>query len=185
MSGWDEEVKKTLRSCGSEVFIGHYCVFTAPDLVQFKDRVRIDPFGLFTTELLAHSNVHICSHVVIGGGRSHRVELGEWSFIGYGSKLFCASEDYSGEYGPVNTWGRNRADEGGIVFERFSGVAADVIVFPAVTFPEGAVVAAKSLVHPKYPLQPWTVHKGVPALPWRLRNREKILEKAADPGFLR
>ena len=64
---------------------------------MLHDNVRIDPFTLITTSLEVGNYVQICSHVVLGGGSQHKITLGDWTFIGYGSKLFCASEDYSGE----------------------------------------------------------------------------------------
>lgn len=110
---WNEKIKKELAYCGENVYIGHNTIFTNPKKVILEDRVRIDPFCLITSELQVNSNTQICSHVVIGGGSQHKVILGNWCFIGYGSKLFCASEDYSGEYGAVNEfWGNNKIFRG-------------------------------------------------------------------------
>ena len=51
MAGWNEEIKKTLKYCGENVFIGHNTIFTSPEEVVLHDRVRIDPFCLITTNL--------------------------------------------------------------------------------------------------------------------------------------
>ena len=121
MVGWNEEIKKSLKYCGENVFIGQNVVFTNPSEVVLGNNVRIDPFTLVTTALEVGNYIQICSHVVLGGGNQHKITLGNWNFIGYGSKLFCASEDYSGEYGPVNEfWGRNKIYRGDIVFEDVS-----------------------------------------------------------------
>jgi len=144
--GWNEDIKKSLGSCGKNVFIGHNVMITQPENVHLGDNVRIDPFTLITSKLKTGNNVQICSHAVLGGG-SQTIILGNWSFIGYGSKLFTGSEDYSGEFGPVNDyWGNNKVFHGDIKFEDFAGIASDVIVFPNVVLPEGVCIGAKSLV---------------------------------------
>jgi len=183
---WNEKIKKKLGSCGEHVFIGENVIFTNPSGVIIEDRVRIDPFTLITTNLVVGSNSHICSHVVLGGGSAQKIVLAGWNFIGYGSKLFTASEDYSGEFGPVcEFWGNNKIYRGDIIFESYSGIASDVIVFPNVLLPEGCAIGAKSLIHTKAYLQSWTIFIGNPLKRWGSRDRDMIKKFAVDPGFLK
>ena len=184
MIGWNEEIKQHLGSCGENVFIGHNVVFTNPSEVHLGDNVRIDPFTLITTALEVGNNVQICSHAVLGGGRAHKVKLGNWSWIGYGSKLFCASEDYSGEFGPVNEfWGSNKIYRGDITFEDYAGIASDVMVFPKVTLPEGCAIGAKSLVYTKNDLQQWGVYLGHPLKLHKPRFKDNVIALSNDPNF--
>lgn len=184
--GWNEEIKKSLKYCGENVFIGHHTIFTNPSEVVLHDNVRIDPFCLITTALEVNSYTQICSHAVLGGGRQHKINLMGWNFIGYGSKLFCASEDYSGEEGPVNEfWGNNKIYRGDITFEKYSGVASDVIVFPKVLLPTGCTIGAKSLVHTKAELKEWSVYLGNPVTFFKPRNKENVVRLSADPNFLK
>jgi acetyltransferase-like isoleucine patch superfamily enzyme len=185
MIGWNEKIKKEFKYCGDQVMIGHNVIFTNPSEVVLHDRVRIDPFTLITTALEVGSNVQICSHVVLGGGKQHKITLGKWCFIGYGSKLFCASEDYSGDFGPVNEfWGHNKIFRGDITFEDYSGIASDVMVFPNVKIPEGCTVGAKSFVYTKNILQPWGVYIGNPLAFHKNRNKKVVIEKAKEWGDL-
>lgn len=184
MIGWNDDIKKHLGSCGKNVFIGHNVVFTNPSEVHLGDNVRIDPFTLITTALEVGNNVQICSHAVLGGGRAHKVKLGNWSWIGYGSKLFCASEDYSGEFGPVNEfWGSNKIYRGDITFEDYAGIASDVMVFPKVTLPEGCAIGAKSLVYTKNDLQQWGVYLGHPLKLHKPRFKDNVIALSNDPNF--
>jgi acetyltransferase-like isoleucine patch superfamily enzyme len=186
MIGWNEEIKKELGACGQNVFIGHNTLFVDPSKVFLGDNVRIDPFCWITTNLKVGSNVQITSHVVIGGGLGHTVTIGDWCFIGYGSKLFCASEDYSGKYGPVNDfWGANRVFHGDITFKDNSGVASDVMVMPGVTLPEGCTVGAKSFVYTDNNLTPWSVWIGNPPKLHKNRDKDTILRLSKDPKFLK
>ena len=184
MVGWNEEIKKEFESCGNNVFIGHNVIFTNPKNVHLGNNVRIDPFTLITTALETGDNIQICSHAVLGGGSQHKITLGDWCFIGYGSKLFCASEDYSGDEGPVNEfWGRNKIYRGDIVFNSYAGIASDVMVMPGVTLPEGCTVGAKSFIYTKNDLTPWAVWIGNPVKLHKERNKERILELSQSSDF--
>jgi acetyltransferase-like isoleucine patch superfamily enzyme len=182
--GWNERIKKDLGGCGKNVKIGESVIFTNPKGVFLGDNVRIDPFTLITTGLETGNQIHICAGVVIIGGSSHKVRMGDWTFIGYHSELFCASEDYSGKGGPINTWGKNLTTHGDIEFDEYSGVASSVTVFPGVKFPRGAVVGVRSLVYKTEDLMCWHVHKGVPAKPYKPRDKTNILIKGRDPEYL-
>ncbi len=187
MSGWNEEIKKELAFVGDKVFIGNSTIFTNPIHVFLGSRTRIDPFCLITVGLRTGHNVQICSHAVLGGGSQHTIEMGDWTFIGYGSKLFTASEDYSGEYGPVNEfWIQgNKINRGNIKFNHHSGVASNVTVMPGVELPEGCLIAAGSFIYDSSKLEEWSVMIGGtsrdnPLRVMKKRNRWKVLEKAND-----
>lgn len=183
MSSWNEEIKKTLGSYGSNVFIGHGVIITNPSNVHLGNNVRIDPFTLITTALETGDNIQICAGAMLGGGADQKIILGSWNFIGYGSKLFCSSEDYSGEHGPVNQfWGNNKIFRGDIKFNDFSGVASDVIVMPGVELKEGTTIGTKSFVY-KSPALPWAVYLGNPLVFHKERNRKMCLYHAACPDF--
>jgi galactoside O-acetyltransferase len=161
-------------------------VFTNPKQVFLGDNVRIDPFTLITTALEVENYVQICSHSVLGGGSKHKIKIGNWCFIGYGSKLFCASEDYSGQHGPVNEyWGNNKIYRGDITFNDYSGIASDVMVFPGVTMPIGCTVGAKSLVYTKNELTEWSIWLGNPLKFHKERNKQNIIDLSRDPSFLK
>lgn len=186
MLGWNEEIKKEFKSCGENVLIGHNVMFTNPSNISLGDNVRIDPFTLITCELETGDYVQICSHVVLSGGDKRKVTLGDWTFIGYGTKLFCASEDYSGDHGPVNEfWGKNKINVGDIRLENYSGIASDVVVFPGVTLPEGCTVGAQSLIHTKNNLKPWSVFIGNPLQFHKRRNKDEVLRLSKSPEFIK
>lgn len=186
MSNWNEEIKKQFKYCGNNVFIGNYTIFTNPKNVVIHDNVRIDPFCLITTELELGRNVQICSHAVLGGGSKQKITLGDWTFIGYGSKLFCASEDYSGNHGPVNEfWGNNKIFRDNICFKNYSGIASNVILFPGVQLPEGCTIGANSLVHTKAELGEWSVYLGNPLKFHKSRNKQCVISASNDSNFIK
>ena len=183
---WNEEIKKELGSCGENVFIGPYTMFTNPKGVFLDDNVRIDPFCLITTGLVTGKYVQICSHAVLSGGGVHTITMGDWTFIGYGSQLFCGSEDYSGDYGPVNDyWGNNRVHHEDIHLRDFSGVASSVIVMPGVILPLGCAIGAQSFVYKSVGLESWSVYLGNPLRLHKKRNEERIRQLSEDPTYLK
>jgi len=186
MLGWNEKIKKDLGYCGENVYIGNNVTFTNPKEVILNDNVRIDPFTLITTSLEVGNYVQICSHVVLGGGAKQKIKLGDWTFIGYGSKLFCASEDYSGNYGPVNEfWGNNKIFRGDITFKNYSGIASDVMLFPGITVPEGCAVGSKSFVYTKNDLMDWCVFLGNPLKFHKKRNKENVIKYSNDENWIK
>lgn len=186
MSGWNDKIKKTFGYCGTNVFIGKNTIFTNPKNVFLGDNIRIDPFCLITTGLKIDSYAQICSHAVLGGGNKHTITLGKWNFIGYGSKLFCASEDYSGDFGPVNEfWGNNKIFRGDIIFKDYSGIASDVMVLPNITLPEGCNIGAKSFVYSKVDLKEWAIFIGNPLKFHKNRNKDNVIKFSLDENFMK
>ena|SRR3990167_6020631 len=185
MNSWNEEIKKELGGCGTDVFIGHNVMFTDPKAVFLGNRVRIDPFTLITAGLVTGNNIQICSHVVmIGGGQ--KVIMGDWTFAAYGSKIITASEDQNGDFGPVNNfWGENKVNRGDVTLKNFSGISADVIVMSGVTIPEGCTIGAQSLVYRDRDLLPWSVFWGNPLKFRKNRNKESVIAFSKDPDFLK
>lgn len=179
---WNEEIKKELGSCGQDVRIGDYVIFTNPKGVHLGDHVRIDPFTLVTTGLRTGNYCRICSHVALTGGSKLNVILNNWNFVGYGSKLFCVSEDYSGEGGPVtDEWNiDNIVTKGDIVFSDYSGIASDVMIFPDITLPVGCCIGAKSFVYTTAQLGEWGVYYGNPLRLRKNRNKENVITGAEN-----
>lgn len=108
--GWNEEIKKKFKYCGENVFIGHNTIFVNPDKVIIHDNVRIDPFCYISSQLEVGSFSRITTHCVLSGRQ--KIKMGKWSVIAYGTKLFTSSEDYTGNFGPINEfWGKNKVFE--------------------------------------------------------------------------
>lgn len=181
-SGWDEDWRPLLGQCDDGVRIGRHCLFHAPNKVHLLGRARIDPFFHATCGLIAHDAVHVSSHVYMNGGPGMLVVLKEWSFVGSGSRLVTASDDYSGDFGPIGPAGKNRMDRGDIVFEPFAGVAIGTSVLPGVTLPEGCCIAGHGWAIP-FDYDPWSVYACLPGKPPRMlyrRNEAHVREFAKE-----
>jgi len=180
MIGWNEDIKKELGACGENVKIGYNVIFTNPKKVFLGDNVRIDPFTLITSGLKTGNYIQICSHSILGGSYN-TIYMEDWTTIGYHCQLFTSTEDYSGNYGPVNEyWFKNKRYSGDIIFKMHSGLASNVMVFPNIIFPDGCKIGANSAVYKQINFEPWSIYVGNPAKLIKYRNKDKIIELIHD-----
>lgn len=178
---WDDKIKSKFAECGENTFVGHNCVIPRPEKVFLADNVRIDPFCLITAEVHIGPYSQIMSHSVLGGGVQQKIILHGGNFVGYGSKLFTASEDYSGKYGMIgDQWFDNKIHRANIEFLFYSGVASDVIVMPGVKLPIGCTIGAKSFVYSHEWLKEWAIFYGNP-----LRFRKDRVQLQGEPTLRR
>jgi acetyltransferase-like isoleucine patch superfamily enzyme len=177
MLGWNEEIKSQFKSCGENVLIGHNVMFARPELVELGNNVRIDPFTYVGGGLVTGDNIQICSHNTFPG--KHTIHLHGWNFVAYGCKLITGSEDFTGNFGPVNDyWGENKVYEEDIHFEKYSGVCSDCLVMPGARLLEGVVFGAKSFVSKNNAAKPYEL--WIANRKHADRNKIEILKKAQE-----
>lgn len=184
MTLWSDEWDDLLGFKGPRVNIGRYCTFIHPEKIRLVKSVRVDPYFLATCGIEAKGYNHLCAHSVVNGGAHGLVTLGEWAFIGWGSRVFTASDDYSGTHGPHGPFGKNMMHRGDVVFEDFSGVASGSTVMPGCHFKEGAILGAQSYAPKGMVLEPWSIYVGTPAKFLRYRSEKKCKEMAQSEDFL-
>jgi len=165
-----------LKRCGSNVFISSKVEIRRPHLVSIGSNIAIDTGFYCTTNAELGNYIHIAPYVTVIGGANGVLKMGNFSNIGAGSRVICASEEHMGEglIGPtIPEKYKDKLLIAPVVFEDYSGVGTNVVIMPGVTFGEGAIVAACSFVNKN--LEPWTIYAGVPARPIKIRPREKML----------
>lgn len=117
-------------------------------------------------------HVHIAVFVSMSGGD---VELGDYSSVGPGSRLLCASDDFLGSAlvgsGVPTAFRKVKREK--ITLGKHAVVGANCVIMPGVTIGDGACVGANSLVTRDVP--PWTIVGGSPARHLKDRPRDKIL----------
>ena len=187
---WDEAWLPQFAAAHPKARVGEHCLFMAPDKVRLRGPIRIDPFFLSTCGIDAAGMNHVGPNVFFNGGPGQTVRLGEWAFVGAGSRLITASDDYSGAWGPIGPYGSNFMERGDIVLAPFSGVAVGTTLLPGVELPEGVCIAAHGLVRgiDAEQMEPWTVYACVPGRePKRLysRDEDSIRRLAEDKEFLK
>lgn len=171
----------TFKKLGEDVNIADFVVIKRPELVEIGNHVAIDSFFYSTTSMQIGDYVHISPHVACIGGKDALVKIGNFCFVSVGARLVGASEEFFGHglIGPIiPKQYKDKIICEPIIFEDHSGVCANVTVLPGVTLAEGSVIAAHSLVTKS--TEPWTIYKGIPAKPYKVRPREKMLRYAKE-----
>ena len=152
-----------------------------PDLFVVGDHAVVDDFCYFSTGVVLGVCTHVASNCSVAGGRAYRFELGDYSSLSSGVKVWCASNDYVNDLVVLLPPGVDVGDRplaGDVTFGRYTGVGANTVVMPGNTIPEGVAIGALSFVPPAYEFDPWTVYGGIPIRPLRDRNRANVLRQA-------
>lgn len=169
-----------LRAFGQEVFISRKASVYGWDRLTVGNQVRIDDFCVVSAGagIEIGSHVHVSAHCALYGGSGIRLE--DYSGLSPGTRLFSESDDFSGHslvhpFFPATPEWKPGYQRGPVVLRRFAQTGAGTTVLPGVTFGEGAVTGAHTLV--VQDLDPWWIHVGTPAR--RLRERARDVERLA------
>jgi len=141
----------------------------------------VDDFCYFAADILLGEYVHISHNVtVLGGGQ--RCEIGDFSAIGPGVRIVCASDDYSGGLaGPnVSTEFKGNPIYGDVKIGRHCVIGANSVILPGVTIPDGCAIGALSMVRSEDKLEPYGIYAGVPL---RFIRRRRSGIEAAEKAF--
>lgn len=159
-------------SVGTDVAISDRCSIYGAGSISIGDHVRIDDFAILTARepVVIGSHVHIAAFAFLSGQFGIILE----DFVGVSPRatLLSGNDDFSGQWlpGPLAPEELRNVRGGCLHLGRHSIVGAHSVILPGVSFGEGAVVGALSLV--KEPLGAWGIYGGVPARLIRPRQRD-------------
>ena len=139
---------------------------------------RIDAFVTITGTVSLGRCVHISAGVCIFGGAG--VEIGDYSGLSPGVKLFTATEDLSGEWylHPTSPKRLRKVVSAPFRMGAHCTVGANSVLLPGASLADGACVGALSLV--KRPLPGWAIYAGVPVKFIRRRSNRVLTRKPSD-----
>ena len=164
---------------GENCMVARNCTVIGLANITLGDHVRIDGF---TSLIAPKGRIKIGSYVHIAGGcmlgARGGIELGDFSSLSQGVRIFTAIDDFSGNHlsnatVPEDLTGVQTAP---VSIGRYVPIGSGSIVLPGAVVGEGAAVAAMSLVAQS--LQEWTIYAGNPAKPTGKRSR-KLLDLVA------
>jgi acetyltransferase-like isoleucine patch superfamily enzyme len=175
----------SLKSVGNDVVISPNAEIRRPNLVSIGSHVAIDTAWI-TTAAEIKDYVHIGPYVSIIGGAKGLFVIGNFSNLAAGCRVVCVSDRQQGEglTGPASIPARyqDAVHAAPVIVENFVAVGTNAVVLPGVTLAEGCVIGACALVTKS--TEPWTVYAGVPAQPRKQRPREKMIQYAAELGYV-
>jgi galactoside O-acetyltransferase len=159
-------------SVGADVAISDRCSIYGAGAISIGDHVRIDDFAILTASepVTLGSYVHISAFAFLSG--SFGIVIEDFVNVSPRATLLSGNDDFSGQWLPGAMIPEELRNVRGarIHLGRHSMVGAHSVVLPGVSFGEGAVVGALSLV--KESLAPWGIYGGVPARLIRPRGHQ-------------
>jgi galactoside O-acetyltransferase len=162
---------------GTDVSISDRCSIYGAGSMRIGDHVRIDDFAILTARepVVLGSRVHISAFAFLSG--SFGIVIDDFVNVSPRATLLSGNDDFSGQWLPGSLIPEELRHVRGerIHLGRHAMVGAHSVVLPGVSFGEGAVVGALSLV--KASLAPWGIYGGVPAR-W-IRPRDRTVEELA------
>lgn len=175
-----------LKHSGDDVLISIKADIRRPNLISVGNHVAIDAGFYITTGAELGDYIHIAPYVCVIGGEKGYLKMGHFTNISVGGRIICGSDEFMGE-GLISAPGlpdefRDNLIIKPVVFEKFANTGANVTILPGVTLAEGSVIGACSMVTKN--TEPWTIYTGIPARPYKARNKVKMIEFAKRLGYM-
>ncbi len=168
------------KSLGQNVLIHSTCVFVDCSRISLGSNVRIDPYCVVSASagLDIGSYVHVAGHVSIIG--SAPIVLGDFSGISHGCRILSSADDFSGGFliGPTVPEIYRNVTSQPVTLNAYSILGANCVALPGTVLGEGTTVGAMAVVRGE--LTPWSVYVGSPPKRMRHREKEAILDYAAQ-----
>ena len=175
-------IKDKLKKVGSDVRINELSEIMRPELVSMGSHIAIDQWVYISTQMIMGDYIHIAPSVTVLGGAQARLEMGNFTNIGSGSRIVCATDDFKqGLISPVVPLEHRTIINEPVVFEDFATLGVNCSVLPGVTLAEGTIVGAGSVV--TQDTQPWMIYAGCPARPIKPREKDRAIKSARELGL--
>lgn len=150
-----------------------------PELFKVSDFSIIDDFCYFSTQVQIGLCSHIAAGCTVGGGKDYRFELGDFSSLSSGVRIWCTSDNFAQDIVTILPVGAPQIKEaalvGDVLLKNYTAIGANSVVLPNNVIPEGTVVGALSFVPPGFKFKPWTVYVGSPIREVGPRNQEAVM----------
>jgi galactoside O-acetyltransferase len=171
------ENNKLFKKIGEDVRVHEMSVISRPELVEIGNHVAIDMWTYISTQAILGDYIHIAPSVSIIGGAPALIVMEDFTNIGSGSRIVCASDDFKKGFTcpfiPIEY--RNVINKP-IILKKFAVIGVNSVVLPGVEMAEGSVLGANSLLLKN--TEPWIIYAGSPAKPIGVRDKKILLEGA-------
>ena len=176
------ENNKVFKKIGEDVRVNELAIISRPELVEIGNHVAIDMWTYISTQAILGDYIHIAPSVSIIGGAPALIVMEDFTNIGSGSRIVCATDDFmQGLISPVVPIEHRTVYNKPVIFKRYATLGVNCTVLPGITLGEGSIVGAGSVVTKD--TEPWTIYMGSPAKPIKKRPKDKMLLYAKELGY--
>lgn len=164
------------KNIGNNILIDKNCTIIGLHNISIGSNVRIDAYTTITASeggsLIIGSNIHIAGYCLLAA--SGGIIMEDFSAISHGTKIYSASDDYSGGYltNAVIPDKYKNVKRGLVTLKKHSLIGSSSVLLPGVVVGEGTTVGAMSLVSKN--LDDWSVYTGIPAKKIKDRPRDLL-----------
>ena len=141
----------------------------------------VDDYCYFSTRVRIGRCTHIASGCCIAGGPDMQFQIGDFSSLSSGVKIWCTSDDFVNDLVTIIPSGveqvKNHLIRGHVTLADYTAVGANSVIMPDNHLPEGTVIGALSFVPAAFGFRPWSVYAGTPIRYVRPRNKENVLSQ--------
>ena len=161
---------------GKDFTLGQYVVLKKESELEVGDNVRIADFCRISSRCKIGSNCEIAPGTYIaGGGSDNYFEMGDYSSLSSGVRIWLSSNDYVNELVAHNV-PYVKEIEGSVILGKYTGIGCNSVIMPSNNIPEGVTIGALSFVPSNFEFEPWTVYAGRPIKKIKKRNKENIIK---------
>lgn len=154
-----------------------------PEYFVVGENSIVDDFCYFSTKVRVGRCSHIANGCSIAGGGARQFELGDFSSLSSGVKVWCTSDDFVNDLVTIIPPGIEDVKEhlitGDVTIGDYTAVGSNTVIMPANRIPTGTAIGALSFVPPGFEFEPWSVYAGVPIKFVRQRNKQAVLAQVA------
>jgi acetyltransferase-like isoleucine patch superfamily enzyme len=153
-----------------------------PEHFSIGEDSIVDDYCYFSTRARIGRCTHIASGCSVAGGADMYFEIGDFSSLSSGVKIWCTSDDFVNDLVAIEPPDiepvKKNLIRGSVTFANYTAAGANSVIMPENHIPEGTVIGALSFVPVSFEFRPWSVYAGVPIRFLRARNRESVMEQA-------
>lgn len=154
------------------------------DYFSIGDYSVVDDFCYFSTKVTLGIFCHIAPHCVIAGGIQNHFQMGDYSSLSSGVKIYCATNNFSEGLVVLLPKHLQHIDqdkiEGDVILDKYTGIGSNSAIMPHNFIPQGVSIGALSFVPSDYPFEEWTVYAGIPIKKIKKRNKNQVLSRITE-----
>jgi acetyltransferase-like isoleucine patch superfamily enzyme len=154
-----------------------------PDSFVVGEHSIVDDWCYFSTKVRVGRCTHIANGCSVAGGKDRQFEIGDFSSLSSGVKIWCTSDDFVNDVIALIPPGvpdvKDNLIVGDVTIGHYTGVGTNSVIMPQNVIPEGTSIGALSFVPPNFAFESWSVYAGSPIRLVRRRNKENVLAQVA------